>query len=330
LIGTENRGLNHMFTFINTSRVGTAMQGVAAAERSFQQALAYATERLAMRSLTGTKNPDGPADPIIVHPDVRKMLLTQKCFAEGGRSMIYECAKLIDLMQDAQFAGDEKKAKQIDEEMGFLTPILKGFLTEKGSEAANLGVQVYGGHGYIKSNQMEQVVRDIKIGTIWEGTTGIQALDLLGRKVMMQKLKPTNDFCAQILGECGNYLTDTSALGAHARSLYSTSIEWQVLTAKIALGASSNKDVVGSASVDYLMYSGYVTMALHWLRMEAAAKKALEGDCDDPDYYNAKIDTADFYFNTLLPRTRSLATTMTVDPKVMMKMDAQHFALGKE
>jgi alkylation response protein AidB-like acyl-CoA dehydrogenase len=174
LIGTENRGLNHMFTFINTSRVGTAMQGVAAAERSFQQALAYATERLAMRSLTGVKNPDGPADPIIVHPDVRKMLLTQKCIAEGGRSMIYECAKLIDLMQDAQHAGDEKLAKHYDEEMGFLTPILKGFLTEKGLEAANLGVQIYGGHGYIKSNQMEQIVRDIRIGTIWEGTTGIQ------------------------------------------------------------------------------------------------------------------------------------------------------------
>lgn len=184
LIGTENRGLNHMFTFINTSRLGTAVQGIAAAEGSYQNALAYvsaltslpramapvvphrhthlahllvghtrryAKDRLAMRSLTGPKNPSGPADPIIVHPDVRRMLLTMKAVAEGGRAMVYECALLTDLMMEAQLKGDEKGVKAVDDKMGFLTPILKGFLTEVGIEAASMGVQVYGGHGCVRS-----------------------------------------------------------------------------------------------------------------------------------------------------------------------------------
>merc|ERR1711871_677668 len=193
LIGTENKGLNHMFTFINTSRLGTAVQGVAGAELAFQNSIWYAKDRLAMRSLTGDKNPDGPADPIIVHPDVRKNLLTQKVIAEGGRSMVYECARLADKMVDAENAGDTKTWKKIDDRMGFLTPILKGFLTEAGCEAANLGIQIYGGHGYIKSNKQEQVLRDVRISAVWEGTTGIQALDLLGRKIMLQKLKPINE-----------------------------------------------------------------------------------------------------------------------------------------
>ena len=139
-----------------------------------------------MRSLTGKKNPDGAADAIIEHPDVTQMLLTMKAFSEGARSMIYECALLQDKMTEAAAAGNEAEVKKIEDRMGFLTPILKGFLTEIGVDAANMGMQVYGGHGYIKSNKQEQVLRDVRIGAIWEGTTGIQALDLLGRKVMLQ------------------------------------------------------------------------------------------------------------------------------------------------
>merc|ERR1711871_571129 len=202
LIGTENKGLNHMFTFINTSRIGTAVQGVAAAELSYQGALWYAKGRLAMRSLTGVKNEDGPADPIIVHPDVRKMLLTQSCFAEAGRSMVYECALLNDEKMEAEARGDMEEVKRIEGLMHFLTPILKGFLTEVGVEAANLGIQVYGGHGYIKSNKQEQVLRDVRISAVWEGTTQIQALDLLGRKIMLQKLKPINQHCGEIYKFC--------------------------------------------------------------------------------------------------------------------------------
>lgn len=153
-----------------------------------------------MRSLTGTKNPDGPADPIIEHPDVRRMLLSMKAISEGARSMIYECAMLNDHMYEAEAAGDTKKAKAVDDRMGFLTPILKGFLTELAVDAANMGIQVYGGHGYIKSNKQEQVLRDVRIAAVWEGTTGIQGLDLLGRKVMLQKFGPLH---AHLMGPDG-------------------------------------------------------------------------------------------------------------------------------
>ncbi|MGJ3255920.1 MAG: acyl-CoA dehydrogenase family protein, partial [Alcanivorax sp.] len=181
LIGPENKGLNCMFTFMNTARLGTAIQGVAHAEVALQGGLSYAKERLAMRSLSGPKNPDGPADPIIVHPDVRRMLLTSKSFAEGGRALVYLCSQLGDKVK---LAGSEEERKEADQLMAFLTPIAKAFLTEAGLESANHGVQIYGGHGFIREWGMEQNVRDARISTLYEGTTGIQALDLLGRKVL--------------------------------------------------------------------------------------------------------------------------------------------------
>eukprot|EP00124_Ichthyophonus_hoferi_P000840 Ihof_evm10s35 gene=Ihof_evmTU10s35 len=268
LIGEPNRGLNHMFTFINTSRLGTAIQGVSAAELSFQNALAYAKERVSMRSLTGTKCPDKEADPIIVHPDIRKMLLTQKAFSEGGRAMVYHCAKLVDEMHYATQAGDHKKAAALDDRLGFLTPILKGFLTEKGSEAANLGVQIWGGHGYIKSNLMEQIVRDVKIATVWEGTTGIQALDLLGRKIMLQKFRPLNEFIREINGFCRSTLfsSDCMSMWRYTKPMLFKTAQWRMMTWRIAMSAAKNKDWIGSTSVDYLMYSGYVTMGYFWMR----------------------------------------------------------------
>jgi len=180
LIGPPNKGLNCMFTFMNTARIGTAVQGLAHAEQSYQGALAYAKERLAMRSLTGPKNPDGPADPIIVHPDVRRMLLTQKALTEGSRAFLYFLSQQGDIVD----AGGEEEAKRADDLMALLTPIGKAFVTEAGFEAANLGVQVYGGHGFIREWGMEQIVRDARIALLYEGTTGIQALDLLGRKVL--------------------------------------------------------------------------------------------------------------------------------------------------
>lgn len=164
--------------------------------------LRYTKERRAFRALNGTEEPDQVADPIIVHPDIRKMLLTQKAIAEGGRSMIYEVALEADKMEKCEAAGDLAGAKKIDDRLGFLTPILKGFLTEKGLEAANLGIQIYGGHGYIKSNKQEQVLRDMRIAAIWEGTTGIQALDLLGRKIFGGKLAPLNEHCAGLRAQC--------------------------------------------------------------------------------------------------------------------------------
>lgn len=317
-----------MFTFINTSRVGTAVQGVAAAEGSFQNALPYAKERLAMRSLSGVKNPTGPADAIIEHPDVRRMLLTQKAIAEGGRSMIYECALLADKLIEAEMSGDDAARRAVDDKMGFLTPILKGFLTEKGVEAANLGIQVFGGHGYIKSNNQERILRDVRIAAVWEGTTGIQALDLLGRKVMMQKLKPLNSHCMDNYRLFFNLAVSGSSpsVKGHARTLLLLNARWQALTLRVAAAARANKDAVGVASVDYLMYSGYVTLARHWLMMEEAAAKKLAANDGDADFYRAKIATAAFYFDNVLPRVQTHRTAALTPVQSVMGLHKDHFS----
>jgi alkylation response protein AidB-like acyl-CoA dehydrogenase len=331
LLGTENKGLNHMFTFINTSRMGTAVQGQAGAENSFQNSLWYAKDRGSMRSLTGTKEPDMVADPIIVHPGVRSMLLTQKAIAEGGRAMVYECAKLADQMYDAEQGDDKEEWKRVDGQMAFLTPILKGFLSEMGVEAANLGIQVYGGHGYIKSNKQEQYLRDVRISAVWEGTTQIQALDLLGRKIMLQKLAPINQHCAALRTYCMDIVkSEGGATRTHALSLLRHAVEWQALTYGVGIKAKSNKDAIGVASVDYLMYSGYVQLAYHWLRMEVAANKALAGKPEDADqepaFYKAKQQTSNFVFDNLLPRTRSLRATMFTPIESVMDMEAKDFS----
>jgi alkylation response protein AidB-like acyl-CoA dehydrogenase len=293
LLGEENKGMNHMFTFINTSRLGTSIQGIAAAELSFQNALWYTKERRAFRALSGTVDADKVADPIIVHGDIRKNLLFQKAIAEGGRSMVYECAQLADVMAKALLAGDTKTHDAIDDRLGFMTPILKGFLTESGIEAASLGVQLYGGHGYIKSNKQEQVYRDVRISAIWEGTTGIQALDLLGRKIFKRReeLKAIKAHCKILRNFAWEHLLNgaTPEIKSHARTLYYKAIEWEVMTYGIGYRAKSDKNMVGVVSVDYLMYSGYVTLAQHWLRMEVVANQKLKEGKGNKELYDSKI-----------------------------------------
>lgn len=321
-----------MFTFINTSRVGTAVQGMAASELAFQNSLWYAKDRLAMRSLSGVKEPDKPADPIIVHPAVRKLLLVQKAYSEGGRSMIYECAKLADELQAAEERGDKDEASRIDDRLGFLTPILKGFLTEAGVEGANAGIQVYGGHGYIKSNKQEQVARDVRISSVWEGTTQIQGLDLLGRKVLLQKMKPINEHCKILRNEAWDAMVNNggnSKLRSHGWNLYKHALEWQYLSFRIAKMAMSNKDQIGVAAEDYLMYGGYVTLASHWLKAERAALRALDGSGsgeEETDFYRAKVQTADFVFEHILPRTSVHKTVMLSDSSILMDMKAKDFS----
>lgn len=325
LIGPENKGLECMFTFMNTARIGTALQGVCATELSYQNALEYAKERLSMRSLSGTKSPDTVADPIICHPDVRKMLLTQKAFAEGGRAMIYYAAKLADVIENSK---DEKAKKRADYRLGFITPILKAFLTEVGVESANLGVQVFGGHGYIKEWGMEQIVRDVRIATLYEGTTGIQALDLLGRKILLSRGKSLKSFSMEVLGFC----KDKSMISSnpHKRQmnkfiwpLSKAVANWQQCSVRLALKAKKNRDFVGSASVDYLMYSGYIVMGYFWAQMAQASYEKLAGDVENRDFYRAKIKTAEFYFERIFPRIKSLSTTMMADPKSLMQLDQE-------
>ncbi len=322
LIGPENKGLNCMFTFMNVARIGTALQGVTAAEGSFQGALAYAKDRLAMRSLTGPKAPEKVADPIIVHPDVRKMLLTQKAFAEGGRALVLLTAKNADLVHKAE---TEEERKTADDMLGFLTPIAKAFLTETGLEAANHGLQVFGGHGFIAEWGMEQIVRDTRISTLYEGTTGIQALDLLGRKVLMTQGAALKQFTKLVHAFCKENADDAD-MKEFVEPLVKLNKEWGDLTMKIGMSSMQNREEVGSASVDYLMYSGYVTLAYLWAQMAKVAKTNLAAGTTEEDFYGAKVKTARFYFQRILPRTATHAQSMTAGADSLMDLDAEHFA----
>jgi len=326
LIGPKNKGLECMFTFMNTARIGTALQGICAAELSYQNALIYAKERLSMRSLTGKKFPEQVADPIIVHPDVRKMLMTQKAVSEGGRAMIYYAAKIVDEIEMAKTDEDKKIA---DDKLGFITPILKAFLTELGLEAANHGVQIFGGHGYIKEWGMEQIVRDTRIATLYEGTTGIQALDLLGRKILLTRGRSLKIFTKEVLIFC----KDKSMLSSnpHKRQmnkfiwpLSKAVANWQQYSLRLALKAKKDRDIVGSASVDYLMFSGYVVMGYFWAQMaQVAYEKLADKNTENRDFYRAKIKTAEFYFERMLPKTKSLGKTMMANPKTLMQLDPE-------
>jgi hypothetical protein len=326
MIAEPNKGLEAMFTFMNTARIGTAIQGVCHAELSYQGALAYAKERRSMRSLSGKKEPDKVADAIIHHPDVRRMLMTQKAVAEGGRAMIYFAAQYADHMVNGMLEGDEKKFKRWDDKLGFLTPILKGFLTEMGLESANLGMQVFGGHGYIKEHGMEQIARDARISTLYEGTTGIQALDLLGRKVLvMTRGKAVREFTALI----GKFALDnmrSNKMRPFATELAKLSAQWNVLTMRIMLVARKDRDIVGSASYHFLMYSGFVTMAYFWaLQAAVAHEKLSRGGAEKPEFYKAKIDMARFYFDHLLPRARAHAVAMTKPSATLTRMPIDSF-----
>ena len=319
LIGQPNKGLACMFTFMNTARLGTAVQGLAHGEASYQGALAYAKDRLAMRSITGPKNPEGPADPIIVHPDVRRMLLTQKSLAEGSRAFIYYLGQLSDVAQCAE----AEAAKEADDLMALLTPIAKAFVTETGLESANIGVQVFGGHGFITEWGMEQIVRDARISTLYEGTTGIQALDLIGRKVLgsggqllLGFTKIVDEFCEASGEEMKEFI---EPLQAHSK-------EWVELTMKIAELAGTDPDEVGAAATDYLMYSGYVTLAYFWAKMAALAIEKIAAAEGDVSFYEAKLLTARFYYARLLPRTLSHKATMLAGAKNLMAMDEALFS----
>ena len=321
LIAEPNRGLNAMFTFMNTARIGTALQGLAHTELSYQGALPYARERLAMRSLTGPKNPDGAADPIIVHPDVRRMLLTQKAIAEGSRAFLYYLAQLGDIVDK----GNEEEAQKAEDLMALLTPIGKAFVTELGFECANHGVQVYGGHGFISEWGMEQIVRDARIAMLYEGTTGIQALDLVGRKVLASGGKLLLNFTEMIDAFCAE--NDGEEFAEFVEPLKAYKDEWLDLSMKLGEAAMSNPDNAGAGAVDYLMYSGYVTLAYFWARMAVLSKQKMAAADGDAAFYEAKVLTARFYFDRLLPRTQSLKATVLAGADTIMDMPEALFSV---
>jgi hypothetical protein len=284
-----------MFVMMNTARLAVGLQGLALSERAYQNALSYARERLQMRALSGAKFPDKPADPLIVHGDVRRMLLTQKSLIEGGRALGLYAATLVDIQHRA---ADETERKRAETLLSFLTPIVKALLTENAIECTNLALQIYGGHGYIAEHGMEQYVRDARITTIYEGTTQIQALDLLGRKIMQQQGAGLKLFLEEIAAFCAQHASDDS-LKAFIAPLAGVTKEWADLTQAIGKRALGNADEIGAAAVDYLFYSGYVALAYFWVRSVAAAQSSSHS----AGFKQAKLLTARFYFARILPRT---------------------------
>lgn len=323
LIGEPNKGLACMFTFMNYARLTTGMQGLVHAEVAYQGAVPYAHERLAMRSLSGPKSPQQAADPIIVHPDVRRMLFTIKAIAEGCRALSYFTAQQMDLVKYGSGKAEKKAAEQL---LALITPICKGFMTELGFEAANLGVQVFGGHGYISEWGMEQNLRDSRISTLYEGTTGIQALDLLGRKVLgsggkllLPLLETINSYCESQHGR--------AEMGEFVEPLSEVARNWWEITQQQIDSAMKNPEEVGAASVDYLMISGYTLFAYLWARMAEVAQEKLAMGEGDVDFYRAKIHTARYFFQRLLPRVATHKAALASGSDNLMAMNATGFSL---
>lgn len=322
LLGEANKGLNLMFTFMNLARLGAALQGIAHAEAGFQASLKYARERLQGRSLSGVKNPAGTADPIISHPDVRRMLMTQKALSEGMRMMAYFAAKRVDIAQHAIADSQRQMAQDM---LSIVTPIAKGFITELGFESASLALQCFGGHGYIKEWGVEQNLRDCRIASLYEGTTGVQALDLLGRKILLSDGKLMEGFTKCIQHFCQDS-TNAPELSPYVESLTRLHTEWLGITGQIGVRAQQNPDEVGAASVDYLMYCGYIFMGYLWARAAKTALAALAAGSEEQDFYRAKLATARFYFERILPRTHTLVATINSGSDNIMGLPAEHFS----
>ncbi len=316
LVGQPNKGLAGMFTMMNSARLAVGIQGLGMIERGYQASLAYARERLQMRSVSGAKFPDQPADPLIVHGDIRRMLLTQKAFAEGGRVLALHAASLIDI----EHRSDDADARSAAEaELSFLIPIVKGLLTEAAVECTCDAVQIFGGHGYIGENEVEQFARDARITTIYEGTTQIQALDLLGRKVLQLKGEGLKLFLQRISDFCQQHSKD-KALAEFVAPLASVTHEWSELTQELAQKIAANPEELAAAAWDYLFYSGYIALAWGWARSVAAADAG-----DDDRRKQTKRDCARFYFSRILPRTRAHAMAIRAGADSLMAMPDGNF-----
>ena len=321
LIGEVNKGLACMFTMMNSARLGTGMQGLCHGEVSYQNALAYAKDRLQMRSLSGPAEPDKAADPIIVHPDVRRMLLTMKAFNEGNRALAYYTAQLLD---NAHYSDDEAGRADAEDQLAFLTPICKAFMTETGLENTLLGMQVLGGHGYIREWGQEQQVRDCRIAPIYEGTNGIQALDLLGRKVLMSQGKLLRAFSKQVHLFC-QANEGHAQLGGYVSKLVELNRQWGDLTQQIAVRSMQNREEVGAAAMDFLMFSGYVIHAFFWLKMALVAQQKLDEGTSEAGFYQAKLATQEFYFKRRLPRAQAHVAALEAGADTLMQMGVEQF-----
>ena len=318
LIGGPNKGLQAMFVFMNAARLGVGMQGLGLTEVAYQNALVYAKDRIQMRSLSGIKAPDKPADPIIVHPDVRRMLLTAKAYAEGGRAFCSYVALQLDKELNHP---DEEVRKECADQVALLTPVIKAFLTDNAWVSTSECLQVYGGHGFISEWGMEQYVRDARINMIYEGTNTVQSLDLLGRKILMDNGAKLRKFGEQIKAFVEANGTD-EAMNEFITPLGDIGDKVTKLTMEIGMKAFQNPDEVGAAAVPYLRVVGHMIFAYFFAQM---AKVALAKQDSGDNFYKAKLATARFYFARLLPETAMLIRQARSGSASLMALDADLF-----
>jgi alkylation response protein AidB-like acyl-CoA dehydrogenase len=320
LVGELNKGLACMFTMMNYERLTIGLQGLGAGDASYQTAAAYARDRLQGRSATGPVAPEKPADPLLVHPDVRRMLLTMRANTEGGRALAAYVGSQLDV---AYFHPDEKFRKRASLLVALLTPITKAAFTDRGFEACVLGQQVLGGHGYIREWGQEQLVRDARIAQIYEGTNGIQALDLMGRKVVFD-----NEGMLDVLvDEIRDYIrSQHNGRAASFVAVLSDALNCLEETTRWVRQANGdNPNEVGAASVPYLDLMTLILYCYMWARMVAVASAALEKSGADKDFYQAKIHLGCYFLDRLMPRYKSLAAEIRAGSDVLMAMDAELF-----
>ncbi|MBW7831926.1 MAG: acyl-CoA dehydrogenase C-terminal domain-containing protein [Simplicispira suum] len=316
LVGQPNKGLAAMFVMMNAARLGVGNQSLGLTEVAYQNALAYAKDRIQMRSLSGVKAKDKPADPIIVHPDVRKMLLTAKAYAEGGRALAIYCAMLLD---KELHHPDEKVRKDSGEMLALLTPIVKAFLTDNGFDATVMCQQVFGGHGYIKESGMEQFVRDARINMIYEGTNTIQSLDLLGRKILGNNGATLKKF-GKLVGALVQEEGVNEKMAEFINPVAYLADQMTKFTTELGFRGMQNPDEVGAAAVDYLRVAGHLVFGYFFARMAQVALREIAAGNTDP-FYGAKLQTARFYFAKLFPETASLMRTARAGSKPLMETD---------
>lgn len=322
LVGDPHKGLKAMFTMMNAARLMVGMQGLGLAEVAWQNGLAYAKDRLQMRALDGTKYPDKPADPILVHPDVRRMLLTSKAFCEGARALSYWVGMHLDI---AKKHPDPVKRQEADDLVALMTPIVKAYQTDMGFDVANATIQIHGGHGYIREYGVEQYARDARIAMIYEGTNGIQALDLVGRKMGQNYGRLLRQFFHPVL----NFIEsnqDNPALGEFVFPLAKAFAKLQQASVQVAMKGLKDPNEAGAASTDYLRLFALVAMGFMWARMAKVAQEKLAESSDKTDFYQSKIKTARFFMERMLPEAESRFRMIMAGAKPLMDMTDTEFA----
>ena len=317
LVGEEHKGMKAMFTMMNEARLGVGLQGYAVAEAAYQNAVAYAKDRLQGRAVTGVENPDGPADPLIVHPDIRRNLMDQKSFVEGARALTVWCAYLIDR---AHKTGDAAAEGLIS----LLTPVIKGFQTDKGFEMCVQAQQVYGGHGYIEEHGMSQFARDARIAMIYEGANGVQALDLVGRKLAVDGGKHVMAFFEMVKAECKSHAEDARMSG-FTEPLKAASKQLQAAGMYFMQNGMKNPNNALAGSYDFMHMMGHVCLGLMWTRMAKAAYGALDAGASDKDFYETKIATGRYYMARQLPACAMHLQRIESGAETVMALGAESF-----